>query len=150
MPVAPIEIAEGDLTETQKAIKATIQAADDSYRVRFFTPVQSRIGMTITARISTSYVASDVRQKISEALLAEFGQSAATSKRGRSRALYQRVYALLRQKVPALNDGTADLTVKIDDSESLLVRPEMWRYLTTESLKVTVETTNTVTPSWGG
>lgn len=149
-PVAPVVMADADLTGTQKAIKAAIQAADDSYRVRFFTPIHSKIRMTINARVSSSYVASDVSQKIAEALLAEFGATAASSRRGRQRPLYQRVYALLRQKVAALSDGEADLTVVIDEPDTLLSRPELWRYLDADTLTISVETGNIATPSWGG
>ena len=106
--------------------------------------------MTISARVATSYVASDVRQKIVEAILTEFGETAAASRRGRNRPLYQRVYALLREKVAALSGRESDLTVNILEPEALAARPEMWRYVATESLSVTVETVNIVTPSWGG
>jgi len=149
-PVPPAIITNDELTQTQRDIRAAILASDDSYRVHFFTPVRSKIHMTIRARVSTSYVASDVRQKVSESLMAEFGPDSAASRRGRQRPLYQRVYALLRQKVAALSDGEADLTVNIMEPESLLARPEMWRYLDTDTLNVQVETANIVTPSWGG
>ena len=149
VPVTPEKIQEAALTDTQLAIRRTILAADDSYRVRFVTPVRSKIAMTINARVSTSYVASDVQAKIVEALLAEFGAAAAASRRGRNRPLYQRVYALLRAKVAALSGGGADLTVNMADVESLVVRPEMWRYVAADSLTVTVSTANIVTPGWG-
>lgn len=149
-PVAPVKIAEDDLTETQREIKAAILAADDSYRVYFFTPVRSQISMVVNARVSTSYVATDVRQKIIEAALGEFGQAAAASRRGHNRPLYKRVYELLRQKVAALTSGDSDLTVNIVESPSLAARPEMWRYVSTDSLTVNVETTSIATPAWGG
>jgi hypothetical protein len=149
MPVPPTMIADTDLTETQQSIKAALLASDDSYRVRFFTPVRSKIRMTVSARVSTSYVASDVKQKIIEALMVEFGPTSMASRRGRQRPLYQRVYALLRQKVSALSDGDADMTVSIVEPPSLLTRPEMWRCLDTDTLNVTVETANIVTPIWG-
>lgn len=149
-PVKPAVIADAELTGTQRAIKAVILAADDSYRVRFVTPVRSKISINIGARISTSYVASDVNQKIAETLLAEFGASSAAARRGRQRPQYQRIYALLRQKVQALSDGAADLTVSIAEPASLLARPEMWRYLDASTLSIKIETGNIVTPSWGG
>lgn len=149
-PVPPLVIAEGSLTATQIEIRRAILAADDSYKVRFMTPVRSKIGMTINARVSTSYISSDVREKIIEAILSEFGETAAASRRGRSRPLYQRVYALLRERVAALTVGNADLAVNIVESASLLSRPEMWRYVSADSLSVTVESANILTPSWGG
>lgn len=148
-PIAPMKIAEEDLTETQRAIRAAILTADNSYRVYFFTPVRSKIAMSVDARVSTSYVANDVRQKIIEAALGEFGQSAAASRRGRNRPLYKRVYELLRQKVAALGIGDSDLTVSIVEPQSLAIRPEMWRYVAEDSLTVNVETVNIVTPNWG-
>ncbi|AJK46254.1 hypothetical protein [Burkholderia plantarii] len=148
-PAPAVEIEDADLTATQIAIKAAVRAADDSYRVRFFTPVISRIRMTINATVSTSYIASDVRRKISEALLREYGREASASRRGRTRPRYKRVYALLREKVPALADAGSDLTVSIDEPSGIQIRPEMWRYLDAESLTVNVATANIVIPSWG-
>lgn len=148
IPIVLGKIHELRLTETQIAIREAIKAADDSYHVIFITPIHSKIGMTVNARVSTSYVASDVRAKIIEALLGEFGAAAAASKRGRSRPLYQRVYELLRSRVAALSGIGADLTVDIQDVEALAIRPELWRYVSTDSLNVTVSTANIVTPGW--
>lgn len=149
-PVAPVKIAEENLTETQRSIRDAILSADNSYRVYFFTPVRSKIAMSVNARVSTSYVASDVRQKIAEVILDEFGQAAAASRRGKNRPLYKRVYELLRQNVAALTSGGSDLTVNISDPPTLVSRPEMWRYVSSDSLVVSVETANIITPAWGG
>ncbi len=148
-PVPPATIPPESLTSTQLAIKAAILAADDSYKVRFLTPVRSKIEMTINARVASSYIASDVRAKIREAIFVEFGEAAAASRRGRNRPLYQRVYELLRSKVAALSGGQADLIVNIQEPEGLVERPELWRYVAEESLVVTVSMINTTTPAWG-
>ena len=149
-PVAPTLIADGSLTAPQLAIKATILAADDSYRIKFYTPVRSKVGITISARVPTSYVADDVKAQITEAILAEYGQAAAASRRGYSRPLYQRVYALLKDKIAALNaGGSSDLIVTIQDVPSMAGRPELWRYVAPDSLTVTVQSVNTVPGSWG-
>jgi hypothetical protein len=147
-PVSPLQISA--LTSTQTEIRRTILAADDSYRVKFMTPVRAKIPMTITALVGTSYVATDIKQKIIEAILAEFGEAAPASRRGRNHPLYQRIYALLKEKIFALSSGNSDLTVNISDSVALGVRPEMWRYMALDSLTVTVNTANVITPSWGG
>jgi len=149
-PVAPTKIAEADLTDTQRSIRAAIQAADDSYRVYFYSTVRSKIGMTINARVSTAYVATDVQSKIVEAVVAEFGQDAPASKRGLNQPLYTRVYELLKAKVPELSGGKADLTVVIDEPETGALRPELWRYVDAGSLDVTVKTVNVVATAWGG
>jgi hypothetical protein len=147
-PLAPNTINEANYTATQEGIKALILKADDSYRVKFLTPVRSEIVVTISAVISTSYVASDVQSKIEEAILAEYGEKAAASKRGGNQPLYKRVYALLREKVVALRDPNADMQVTIAAPVGDY-RPELWRYVSSNSLTVTVTTANIVTPSWG-
>ena len=148
--VAPVLIDADALTGVQTEVSRVIQSADDSYRVKFMTPVRAKIPMTVTALVGTSYAAADVKQKITEAILAEFGETAAASRRGRNHPLYQRVYSLLKEKIAALSGGNSDLTVNIPDFVSLGVRPEMWRYVAADSLTVTVSTANVVTPSWGG
>ena len=150
-PVTPEEIAEGDLTETQQKIRRLIQNADDSYRVRFFTPIVSKIRMKVSATVSTSYIVSDVKAKIVEAILTEYGKESAASRRGMSNPLYRDVYSLLTSKIPALTDGEADLTLSVlDYSDPMSVRPELWRYVDEESLTVTVTTRNIVRNTWGG
>lgn len=149
-PTAPAEIEEKDLTQTQKEVRQVIWNADDSYRVRFFTPVISKIQIKINATVSTSYIVSDVKSKIEEALLIEYGKESAASRRGQQQPLYRQVYDLLKNRVPALTDGNADLTVVIDGGESVGVRPELWRFVDKSSLSVTVTSTNTIQHTWGG
>lgn len=150
-PITPEEIEEEDLTETQKAIRRVIQNADDSYRVRFFTPIVSKIRMKVSATVSTSYIVSDVKAKIVEAILTEYGKESAASRRGMSNPLYRDVYSLLTAKIAALTDGEADLMVSVDDySDPMSVRPELWRFVSEESLTVTVTTRNIVRNTWGG
>lgn len=149
-PVAPTKIAEADLTATQRAIRAAILAADDSYRVYFYSTVRQKIPMAVSAKVSTAYAASDVQGKIEEAALTEFGKDAPASKRGLNQPLYTRVYELLKEKVPELNSEKADLTATIGEPSADGVRPELWRYVDTTSLTVTVKTVSTVATSWGG
>jgi len=146
-PISPV-IIESDFTATQIGIKKTIEAADDSYRVRFLTPVRSKITVNVSATVSTSYVASDVRSKIIEVLLAEYGEGAAASNRGSNKLLYRLIYALLKDKVPALSDGNADIRLTVADPVGEF-RPELWRCVTSDSLTVTVTPTNITLPSWG-
>jgi len=148
-PPAPVRTPDEDWTATQKAIRELIRIADDSYRVHFLSPVRSPIAVTITATVPTSYIAADVKQKIAEAVLTEYGEQATASRRGRNQPLYQNIYALLRKKVQALNVGAADLQVSIA-APAASNRPEMWRYISAASLSITVETANISAPSWGG
>lgn len=146
----PVEIPEEELTGTQQSIRRLISTADDSYRVRFFTPVLSEISMTVMAKVATSYRASDVRDKIREVILEKYGKESATTKQGRQRPLYRDVYALLREKVSALSDGDADIMVHIDGYTDEAVRPERWRFVSEDTLTVKVETVNVVAHTWGG
>lgn len=148
-PVSPTVILEANYTATQSQIKQVIKNTDDSYKVKFYTPVCSKITTTITATVSTSYVVSDVEAKIREVILAEYGASASASKRGYNQPLYREVYALLKEKVPALSDGRADLQVSIAMPVGTL-RPELWRYISDDSLTINVTTLNITLPAWGG
>jgi len=147
-PLAPVVITSP--TGTQAAIERAILTADDSYRVKFYTPIRSKILIAIDATVATSYAASDVRAKIIDVIVSNFGESAATSRRGRSKPLYQQIYALLKSKIPALSTGLSDLTVNIQTPANVLTRPELWRYVTPDSLTVSVSNANVITPQWGG
>lgn len=138
------------LTDKQRAIRDAIRAADDSYRVYFLTPVRAPISLTISATVPTSYVSSDVRRRIMEVILTEYGEHSQAARRGRNQPRYQSIYSLLRQRVPALGVGSADLRLSIVSAPGLANRPELWRYVSPESLTVSVETANIVAPSWGG
>jgi len=146
-PVMPQVIAETQLTAVQQAIKATIRAADDSYKVCFYTPVISLIHLTIQASVSTSHAPEQVKQAIENALLAEYGQTSAAARRGGHAPLYQAIYALLRQAVPALADEGADTQVIIAPLPRL--RPEHWRFVDRSSLTVNVELRDIVSSRWG-
>lgn len=148
-PVAPTLIAEGSLTATQLQIRQAIKDADDSYRVKFYTPVRSKVGVTISARVPTSYIAFEVEAQIREVVLAEYGQTSPASRRGFNRPLYQRLYALLKEKVIALSGGSSDIEIEIQNVPSMANRPELWRYVSSDSLTITVSTVNVVTGSWG-
>ncbi|SEN74128.1 hypothetical protein [Nitrosomonas marina] len=147
-PVSPAFIAEGNLTATQKGIRDVILQADNSYRVKFMTPVRSEIAVTVDAKISAAYVASDVQSKIVEAILAEYGESQPGSRRP-NKPLYKSVYALLKSRIPALSDANADVSVTIAQPVGNF-RPELWRYVTEASLTVNVTTENVLPPAWGG
>lgn len=149
-PPSPVRTADESWTPTQRAIREVIRTADDSYRVHFVSPVRSPIAVTIAATVPTSYIAADVRQKIAEAILTEYGEQAMASRRGRNQPLYQSVYALLRKRVDALGVGASDLQVSIAAPPAASNKPELWRFVSVDSLTVTVETANIIAPSWSG
>lgn len=141
-------IPDAELTDTQKAIKQVILTADDSYKVRFYTAVRSEIPMIVNARVASSYRAQDVKAQIIDVLLKAYGSSSPAARRGHFRPLYQQVYELLRTNVPALMGGDSDWTLNIAEPSGA-ARPELWRYVSAQSLTVNVDTMNVVQPSWG-
>ncbi|MCZ0926430.1 hypothetical protein L0636_00825 [Halomonas janggokensis] len=144
----PQLVDEGSLTATQTAIRDRIHASDNSYRVRFYSAIRAPLAVSITATVATSYDESVVRDQIRQVMLNEFGEQADQSRRGQSSPLYQQVYQLLRKQVPALSVGRADLQVAIEEPEGA-ARPELWRYVSPESLEVSVTVGNVNVPFWG-
>lgn len=141
---------EYELTGIQKAIRAKILEADNSYRVRFFTPVRAKIQTEIDAYVSTSYSNISVKNQIIAALLDTFGENATNSRRGRNQPLYKQVYDLLKLKIPAISsESRSDAKVYINDVTPVY-HPEYWAYMTTDSLIVNVENINVTNPAWGG
>lgn len=152
-PSVPVFIldtpAQSDLTPTQTGIKATIKAADDSYKVKFYTPIKSKIVMSVNATVSTAYISTEVVGQIKAVILAEYGIDAPASRRGSNKPLYQQIYALLRKKIPALSDANSDWTVSITPLSGTAYKPELWRYVDSTSLTVTVTPANVSVSGWG-
>lgn len=136
-------------TAFQDEIKRKILAADDSYRVVFYTPVKVPIVVRIWARISTSYIRSDVIAKIRETVLANYGEGAIATRRNRGGLQHIKIAELLKASVDALGaGGRTDLNVQLDGDVSDESRPELWRFVTPSSLTVEVEVANILTPGW--
>ncbi len=144
----PVELAEEELTATHRAIRDKIHAADDSYRIRFYSAVRAPLPVSIAATVATSYDEGVVKDQVRQVMLEEFGEQADQSRRGNTTPLYQQVYQVLRQRVPALSVGRADLRVTIGDDTGDS-RPELWRYVSPESLEVSVSAGNVNVPFWG-
>lgn len=147
--VQPDKIPKADLTETQKAIKKAILAADDSYKVEFYTPVIAELPLTVEARVSSAFRSADEKTRISKTILSAYGKASAPARRGYNRPLYKAVYDLLKANIPALTGGDSDVKVTITELPNS-ERPELWRFVSEESLEVDVKTVNIVVPSWGG
>ena len=137
-----------NLTSRQVEIKELILGADDSYRVKFLTPVKSEIIMSVTATISTAYSAETTRKLIKDVLIAEFGINSPAATRGLNKPLYQRIYKILRSKVPALKDANSDVRVTITGHPNPN-RPELWRHVAEGSLTIDVNQANITQTGWG-
>lgn len=146
--VDPVELADAELTATHRAIRNKIHAADDSYRIRFFSAIRAPLPVAIVATVATSYDEGVVKEQIRQVMIDEFGEQADQSRRGNTTPLYQQIYQILRQRVPSLSVGRADLRVDIG-SEASDTRPELWRYVSHDSLEVGVSAGNVNVPFWG-
>ena len=145
----PIEVAEVDATATQKAIIDTIKTADNSYKVRFYTPVREPIGVTINAAVSSAYAASDVEQQIRDVVLSAYGDESTASRYGDMAIRYHDLYRMLRESVPALSGSGAELQISVAQSTPTGLRPERWRFVSSETINVSVAIINTVSRGWG-
>jgi len=137
-----------DLTSRQVEIRDLISGTDDSYRVKFLTPVKSEIIMSVTATISTAYSVDTTRGLILGVLTAEFGINSPAATRGLNKPLYQRIYKILRSEVPALKDANSDVRVTITGHPNPN-RPELWRHVAEGSLTIDVNQANITQTGWG-
>lgn len=144
----PIEIQPSALTPLQNEIKRTINAADDSYKVRFISPLLRPFKLTVNANISSSYDANVVEKQIRKLLLSTFGQDAMSTRRGRIQLRNQEFHDLLKDNITALSVGTADLKFDIEDLTDFM-KPEIWHFLTEETLTTIIKSSNVATGNWG-
>ncbi len=122
--------------ETEEQAKKIITTADDSYRVTFVAAVTVEIPVTVNAFVSPVYDFAAVQQAIKDLILRDFGGDSPFARRGDNKVQYKKIYNLLEDNVPALQDRNSDLTVTISDGGSTI--PEQYRYVSLASLTVNV------------
>ena len=122
--------------ETEDKARQVITNADNSYRITFVPAVVVLIPITVNAFVSPVYDFNAVAQSIKDLILSEYGAASPFARRGDNKVQYKKIYNLLEDNVPALQDRKSDLTVTISDSGSTL--PEQYRYVSLASLTVNV------------
>ncbi|NDI85087.1 hypothetical protein [Undibacterium crateris] len=132
----------------QEMIRNVVIDADDSFKVAFVAPVISNVVATVNASVARVNDTESVRQSIRDVLLAEYGASSPAVRIGMSMPMYKRVYELLREKVPALQDNGADFTVNIAPIAGAQL-PEQFRFMTADSLTINVTRANYNLNGWG-
>lgn len=120
-------------------VERVIREADDSYRVRWVPVQESAIPVTINLKIPDVYDSIAVTQQARELVLAKYGRDSAWAKRGQGRVLYRKVTTLLEDSIQACQAADADVQVTVADDQTLL--PETYRYVSRDSLVITVENT---------
>lgn len=146
-PVSPVSILSQDWSQTQNDLRETLRVADDSYRVKFFTPIRSIFSISIDAQVPTSYEAATVSAEIKDLLLRLYGASSDAARRGANRPSHNEVYEELKA-VRAMDEAGARFSVSVDDAGEAR-RPELWRYVDASSISVTVTTRNALSSAWG-
>lgn len=147
--ITPNKIEASALTETQKAIAKKVLEADDSYKVQFYTPILAKIQAQVTANVGNAHQADIIKKQIQTVLLDEFGKNSFFSKKGGQRLTLQRIYTLLRKKIAALAELGADMHVQITEPQNWSNLPEMWRFISKDSLDVQVHTDVSNSVAWG-
>lgn len=132
----------------EQEVLRVIKAADDSYRIVFITPAILAIGMTIVAEVARIHDAVAVKKQILDVLLKEYGEKAVPIRAGMLVVKYKAIYALLKNSVQALQDSGSDFSVTITPMQGKQL-PEHFRYMTPESLNVSVTLANYNLGSWG-
>jgi len=115
-----------------------IKAADDSYKIKDVAVDEIEIPVVIVAKVAGVYDFDAVRNQIRELVLADYGRDSDFAKAGQNRVLYKRIYRLLEANVPALLGNRSDLEVVVDDPDNEIL-PEQYRYVSADSLSITVE-----------
>lgn len=130
-----------DRASVQAEIEAIVMRADDGYRVSFVLPIVKRISAAISCSIARVHEPASVREQIAKVILNEWGEDAPSAKRGMAIPQYKRVYKLLRDAVPALQDDGSDFQVQIAASDGVIL-PEQWRFVSSDSLTVDITPAN--------
>lgn len=125
-----------DTTWLQSQITNIVAGADNSYYLKFLTPVETPLSVTIAAQVSVVHDLATVQNQIKQAVLALYGRDSAASKKGMLTLNYRLIYDTLKANVPALQDSSSDFQITLPAPPALL--PEQYRYVSDTSLTVNV------------
>ena len=140
-------IPEASLTALQISIRATVEAADDSYKpLRFYPTIRFAVPVTIRVKVAANYADGNISGEITDALLRKFGVDSPSSRR-RQIPTHHDIYGTLVAEVQALRAGKSELIVSVGEIPANI--PEMWFFISQNSMEVTVERMNAISPSWG-
>lgn len=129
----------GIATKTaQENIKEIIYSADNSYKIKFVEPVKIKINVQIKLTLAPMHDESAVKSQIINFLLDKYGATSEWAKNGAGRINSQNTIKMLREKIPALQDGVSDIVLTVSESISKRL-PEHWRYVTENSISITSE-----------
>ena len=123
----------------ESQIKAVIQRADDSYKIKYVPVVDLVVPLVVTLTIPTVYDSGAVMQQVRTLLLNRYGRESAWAKRGEAQILEKDIYALMKENnVVALSARLGNMVVD-SVGDPGVVLPEHYRYITDESLVTNVQ-----------
>lgn len=131
----------------QARAKELISRADNSYGVVFVATAMTPVSITVTGKIAVVHDPAIVEAQIRAAILGQFGDGQPGVSKGLSNPIRnQPITRLLRESVPALQDELSDFIVSVTMPETLL--PEMFMYVSSASLTVTLSRASHSTGLW--
>ena len=123
--------------EAKTQITRIIQAADDSYRVRFVAPKETQIPVSVHLALAPMHDEAAVSQKVKLYLLERYGRGSAWARKGGQRINWQNTVKGLRDSIAELQDGVSDVSVSINETQKR--QPENFRYVSETSLTIASE-----------
>jgi hypothetical protein len=124
-----------------------IDNADGSYHYTYVEPLESEIKAHINIAISRVHNTDVVIDQIKTLLLKAYGRGAFAVKRGMFIPKNKDVHDMLKKGIPALQDDGADFSLTIEAQGAVL--PEMYRYMSRDSITVNASHANYNDGAWG-
>ena len=104
------------------------------------------IPVIVTASVAAVHDPGDIAAQIRAALLADYGPTSIAATQGMRNFRLQQVNALLKERVPALQDQISDFSVVMGATPAPL--PEDYRYFSAASITVNVQRITDTTGLW--
>lgn len=123
-----------DRTDVQQQMIEAIHAADDSYKVKFVTPVVAKVQCQIQGIISRIYDLAQTKAQIIELLLSHYGKENIHASLGKHTVKHKNIADLLSKNIQAISDQRGDFKVSVTVEGDN--RPELFRFMDESSIQV--------------
>ncbi len=125
-------------SEVETKIKQIINAADNSYRVKFVDAVEVFIPVQVSLQLAPMHDEAAVKRKVVIHLLNQYGKQSAWARKGGQRINWQNTVKSLRENIIELQDGVSDVSVMVNEIEKNRL-PEQFRYVSEQSIVISSE-----------
>lgn len=120
--------------DVQQQMIEAIQAADDSYKVKFVAPVVAKVQCQIQGTISRIYDLEQTKSQIIALLLSHYGKENIHVSLGRHTVKHKNIADLLSKNIQAISDQRGDFKVSVTVGGDN--RPELFRFMDESSIQV--------------